>query len=142
MATVRVTRIQPAGNAPARPLVSDIGPLCYHSPASDCGGELMEKSTATITVTVPDVDADVVRRLKNLAAQNNRSLESELRCILEKAIANDAEAMAAKHKAFRELSRELLKLTAGKPQIPAEVLVRQDRDSDHGRLELPPEPGQ
>ena len=102
----------------------------------------MEKSTATITVTVPDVDADVVRRLKNLAAQNNRSLESELRRILEKAIANDAEAMAAKRKAFRELSRELLKLTAGKPQIPAEVLIRQDRDSDHGRLELPPEPGQ
>lgn len=102
----------------------------------------MEKATATITVMVPDVDADVVRRLKNLAAQNNRSLESELRVILEKAIANDAEAMAAKRKAFRELSRELLKLTAGKPQIPAEVLIRQDRDSDHGRLELPPEPGQ
>ena len=50
--------------------------------------------------------------------------------------------MAAKRKAFRELSRELRKLTAGKPQIPAEVLIRQDRDSDHGRLELPPEPGQ
>lgn len=95
----------------------------------------MEKSTATITVTVPDVDADVVRRLKNLAAQNNRSLESELRVILEKAIANDAEAMAAKRKAFRELSRELLKLTAGKAQIPSEILIRQDRDSDHGRLE-------
>ena len=102
----------------------------------------MEKSTATITVTVPDVDADVVRRLKNLAAQNNRTLESELRVILEKAIANDAEAMAAKRKAFRELSRELRKLTAGKPQTPAEVLIRQDRDSNHGRLELPPEPGQ
>lgn len=47
-------------------------------------------STVTVTVTVPGVDADVVRRLKNLAAQNNRTLESELRGILEKAIANDA----------------------------------------------------
>ena len=98
--------------------------------------------TDAVTITVPDVDADVVHRLKNLAAQNNRSLESELRGILEKAIANDAEAMAAKRKAFRELSRELLKLTAGKSQIPSEVLIRQDRDSDHGRLPLPPEPGQ
>lgn len=97
-------------------------------------------ATGTVTVTVPDVDADVVRRLKNLAAQNNRTLESELRGILEKAIANDTEAMAAKRKAFREQSRELLKLTAGKPQIPAEVLIRQDRDSDHGRLAVPPEP--
>ena len=102
----------------------------------------MEQSTATdantMTVTVPGVDADVVRRLQNLAAQNDRTLESELRGILEKAIANDAEAMAAKRKAFREQSRELLKLTAGKPQIPAEVLIREDRDSGHGRL--PPEP--
>ena len=102
----------------------------------------MEKSTATITVTVPDVDADVVRRLQNLAVQNNRTLECELRDILEKAIANDAEAMAAKRKAFWERSRELLKLTAGKPQIPSEVLIRQARDGAYGRLPLPPEPEQ
>ena len=34
----------------------------------------MAKSTATITVTVPDVNTDVVRRFQNLAAQNNRTL--------------------------------------------------------------------
>ena len=68
----------------------------------------MENATATITDTVTAPDVDVVRRFKNPAASNNRPLKSELR-----------------------------KLTAGKPHIPSEVLIRQDRDGDHGRVELP-----
>ena len=89
------------------------------------------------TITVRDVDDDVVRRLKKLADGNGRSLESELRHIFEQAIANDAEAMAEKRKAFLEhiARRKQQQGPAGDiPQTPSWMLIREDRDSDHGRL--------
>ena len=57
------------------------------------------------TVLIRRLDDEVVRRLEQRAAGNNRSLESEVRHILEQAAGDD---MEEKRRAFRELSRRLL----------------------------------
>ena len=80
------------------------------------------------TVHVRRLDDEVVRRLKRRAAANNRSLESEARHILEQAAGDD---MAERTKTFRDLSRRLRRQTAGLPQTPSHVLVREDRDGGH-----------
>ena len=49
------------------------------------------------TLNVRRLDDDVLRRLKQRAAENNRSLEGEARHILEQAVEDD---MAAKGRAF------------------------------------------
>ena len=53
---------------------------------------------------------ETVRRLKRRAADNNRSLESEARHILEQAAGDD---MAEKTRAFLDLSRRMRRQTAG-----------------------------
>ncbi|MCY3506696.1 MAG: Arc family DNA-binding protein [Chloroflexi bacterium] len=80
------------------------------------------------TVNVRRLDDEVVSRLKHRASSNNRSLESEIRHILEGAVADDREA---RRDAFRLLSSQLRVRTAGTRQTPSEVLVRQDRNSGH-----------
>ena len=81
-------------------------------------------------VLVRQLDDEVVRRLKKRAAGNNRSLESEVRHILEQAA---GEAMEEKTRAFRQLSKRLLEQQTGdQPQTPSHILIREDRDSDHG----------
>ena len=86
------------------------------------------------TVSVHGLDDDVVRRLRERAAANNRSLEAEVRSILERAAGDDREAYRAKKKAFLERSKQLRALTAGRKHTPSEQLIREARDSDHGRL--------
>ncbi len=54
--------------------------------------------------------------------------------IPERAAGEGREAYQAKKKAFLERSAELRALTAGREHTPAEQLIREDRDSDHGRL--------
>ena len=80
------------------------------------------------TVHVRRLDDEVVRRLKRRAAENNRSLESEARHILEQAAQND---MAEKVRAFRALIKSLRKQTNNLPQTPSHILIREDRDSGH-----------
>ena len=80
------------------------------------------------TVHVRRLDDDVVKRLKLRAAANNRSLEGEARHILEQAVADD---MEEKVRAFRDLSERLRKETAGLPQTPSYLLIREDRESGH-----------
>lgn len=86
------------------------------------------------SITITGLTDEFVGRLERKAAANNRSVEDEIRSILQQAVEDDAEGMADKQKAFLKRSRELRKLTAGQPQTPAEILIREDRDSDHGRL--------
>ena len=80
------------------------------------------------TINVRQLDDDVVDRLKRRAALNNRSLEGEVRHVLECAADDD---MAAKRAAFRETMKRLRPLTEGRKQTPAEVLIREDRDHGH-----------
>ena len=81
-----------------------------------------------VTINVRRLDDDVVDRLKQRAAQNDRSLEGEARHILQSA-ADDG--MAAKRVAFGEVMKRLRPLTEGRKQTPAEVLIREDRDHGH-----------
>ena len=80
------------------------------------------------TINVRQLDDDVVRCLKRRAAENDRSLEGEVRHILQGAIADD---MAAKRASFRALAARLRRKTEGRAQTPSEVLIREDRNGGH-----------
>ena len=80
------------------------------------------------TINVRQLDNSVVQSLKRRAAVNNRSLEGEVRYILERAVEDDMAAMRA---SFLELAAELRRMTEGRSQTPAEVLIREDRDRGH-----------
>ena len=80
------------------------------------------------TISVRLLDERVLRRLKRRAALNNRSLEGEVRHILENAVADD---MAARRASFLVLSDRLRRATEGRAHTPAEVLIREDRDHGH-----------
>ena len=81
-------------------------------------------------VLIWQLDDEVVRRLEQRAAGNNRSLESEVRHILEQAA---GESLEEKRRAFRELSKRLLDQQSGdRPQTSSHILIREDRDSGHG----------
>ena len=81
-----------------------------------------------VTINVRRLDEDVVNRLKRRASLNNRSLEGEVRHILQRAAEDD---MAAKRAAFLEATERLCPLTEGHKHTPAEVLIRGDRDQGH-----------
>lgn len=80
------------------------------------------------TINVRRLDDDVVRRLKRRAAGNNRSLESEVRHILQGAV---ADGMSAKRVSFRARAARLRRETEGRAQTPSEVLIREDRETGH-----------
>lgn len=80
------------------------------------------------TINVRRLDDDVVQRLKQCAARNNRSLESEIRHILQRVADDDASTRRA---SFRALATRLRRETEGKTQTPAEALIRIDRDAGH-----------
>ena len=80
------------------------------------------------TINVRRLDDEVVERLKRRAVENNRSLESEARHILEQAV---EDGMAEKLRAFRALSQQMRKQTSGLSHTPGYILIREDRDSGH-----------
>ena len=80
------------------------------------------------TVHVRRLDDEVLQRLKSRAEGNNRSLESEARHILSRAVDED---MTEKLSNFRALSERLQELTKDTPQTPSHILIREDRDSGH-----------
>ena len=71
---------------------------------------------------VRNLEDEVIARLKRRAARHGRSTEAEHREILRQALAGEAEA------SFEALAAELRSLTKGRPQTPAEVLLREGRD--------------
>ena len=80
------------------------------------------------TINVRQLDDEVVRRLKHRASGNNRSLEGEVRTILEAAVEEDS---SAKREAFLALSARLRRASEERAHTPAEVLIREDRDQGH-----------
>lgn len=80
------------------------------------------------SIRIRQVDDSVVQRLARRAASNDRSLEDEVRHILESAVDND---MAAERAAFLSLADRLRRETEGRPQTLSEMLIREDRDSGH-----------
>ena len=81
------------------------------------------------TINVSRLDDEVVRRLKQRAAVNDRSLESEARHILECAAADDLET---RRRTFLELVARLQHARQSRrAHTPSEVLIRDDRDGGH-----------
>lgn len=81
------------------------------------------------TVNVRRLDDEVVSKLKERAAANSRSLEAELRDILERVVAEDDEH--TRKLAFLDHSEKLRARYPTTPFTPSEVLIREDRDRDH-----------
>ena len=79
------------------------------------------------SVTIRNLDDEVVARLKERAKANKRSLEAELREILTRS----AEVMTEDE--FRQLAERISAMTPDVPQTDSTLLIREDRDSDHGR---------
>lgn len=80
------------------------------------------------TINVRLLADDVVRDLKARAARNNRSLEGEVRHILVDAVTDD---LSAKRATFLARTAEFRSASEGRPQTPAELLIREDRDHGH-----------
>ena len=74
------------------------------------------------SVTIRDLDDDVVARLKVLAKAHDRSLEAELRIILEEA------ARGKSNRDFRALADRIAAMTPDVPQTDSVDLLREPRD--------------
>jgi antitoxin FitA len=73
------------------------------------------------TLTVRNVEDDVVAALKARAKRNNRSLEAEIRVLLRDAVNRGSRT------SLRELADRIAALTPKVPQTDSTELVREDR---------------
>ena len=74
------------------------------------------------SLSVRNLDDDLILRLKRRAARHGRSAEAEHREILRQALCGEPE------QGFEELAAEFRKLTRGRRHTPAEILLRAGRD--------------
>ncbi len=74
------------------------------------------------SLSIRNVDDELIARLKRRAARHGQSAEAEVRDILRHVLEGEAETD------FAVLSAELRRLTAGRRHTPAEVLQREGRD--------------
>jgi len=76
-------------------------------------------------VLIRDLDPEVIEALKRKARENRRSLQGELKTILEQAVRN---SHSRNIDDFLARVKEIRKQTAGMPQTDAAQLVREDRE--------------
>jgi antitoxin FitA len=74
------------------------------------------------SLSVRNLDDDLVARLKRRAARHGHSAEAEVREILRQALSAETEP------SFDDLAAQLRALTAGRRHTPAEELQREGRD--------------
>jgi plasmid stability protein len=74
------------------------------------------------TLTIRNLDDDLVAALKQRARRNNRSLEAELRTLLRDAAGERSLT------SLRELADQIAALTPDVPQADSAALMRDDRD--------------
>lgn len=74
------------------------------------------------SMSIRNLDDELVARLKRRAARHGHSAEAEVRDILRQVLRADEEP------SFDELAAELRALTAGRRHTPAEELQREGRD--------------
>lgn len=80
------------------------------------------------TLTIRDLKPTIVRRLKERAKANHRSLEGEVRAMLEREAAKPSMA-----EWLKEADRLRAELPPWEPGMPTAVeLVREGRDEDRG----------
>jgi antitoxin FitA len=73
------------------------------------------------SLSVRNLDDELLGRLKRRAARHGHSAEAEVRDILRQALSSEAEL------GFDDLAAELRALTAGRRHTPAEELLRESR---------------
>ena len=76
-------------------------------------------------VLIRDLDPEVLASLKERARRNHRSLQKELKAILE---AVDRETTANNIEAFLDRAQAIRERAAGKYQTDSADLVREDRE--------------
>ncbi len=92
------------------------------------------------SITVTGLTDEFVERLGRKAAANNRSVEDEALHILKQAVGPDeAERVARAKEFFKKIEPLLEKQRQRKRERniadkPSWLIIREDRDSDHGRL--------
>jgi antitoxin FitA len=86
---------------------------------------LLTGGAPVVQLTVRNLDPEVVRRLKIRAAEHGRSAEAEHRAILEG-------ALGAAGPDFWQRAAALRRSTRGRNTTDSAILIRQDRDRDHG----------
>lgn len=74
------------------------------------------------SLSVRNVDDDLIARLKRRAARHGQSAEAEVRDILRQALQGEAEAD------FDQLAADLRRLTSGRRHTPAEILQSEGHD--------------
>ncbi|HEY8873562.1 MAG TPA: hypothetical protein VIM52_11065 [Stellaceae bacterium] len=74
------------------------------------------------SLSVRNIDDDLVARLKRRAARRGHSAEAEVREILRQALSAEPEL------SFDDLAAEMRVLTKGRRHTPAEQLQREGRD--------------
>ena len=90
------------------------------------------------TLTVRNLDEDVVRRLRIRAAEHGRSAEAEHREILRFALVTDQEQQVERERAAERLA-EFRRRTAGRGSSPTAALLQEARA---GRIETLVGPGE
>jgi plasmid stability protein len=79
------------------------------------------------TLTIRNLDDELVADLKRQAQANNRSLEGEVRALLESRRGRKSKAQLV------EEARQIAKLTGAQPGDDSTELIREDRDRDRYR---------
>jgi plasmid stability protein len=74
------------------------------------------------SLSVRNLDDDLLGRLKRRAARHGNSAEAEVRAILRDALSGESDL------GFDDLAAQLRALTAGRRHTPAEDLLREGRD--------------
>jgi plasmid stability protein len=81
----------------------------------------LEEMWLLATLTIRNVDDEVVTALKARAKRNSRSLEAEIRVLLRDLVQRGAEA------SLRELADRIAAMTPKVPQTDSTELIREDR---------------
>ena len=74
------------------------------------------------SISVRNLDDDLLGRLKRRAARHGRSAEAEVRGILRHALSSESEPN------FNDLAAAIRALSADRQHTPAETLLRESRD--------------
>jgi antitoxin FitA len=74
------------------------------------------------SLSVRNLDDDLIGRLRRRAARHERSAEAEVREILRQALTSEAQP------GFDDLAAEFRALTANRHHTPAEILLRESRE--------------
>ncbi len=76
-------------------------------------------------IILRNLDDALKEKLRRKAAHNGRSMSEELREIVREALSRRGPKHIAE---LKKLAAEIRALSAGRPQTPSEILVRETRD--------------